>query len=78
MNYYQKEYNEDNCLIRNQNNLVEYQTTIHFLSKYIPSKSTVLDFCAGGGVYAFPVAKIGHIVTAGDLVDDHVKILKEK
>ena len=78
LNYYQTDCNEDTRLTQNQNNLIEYQTTMHFLTKHIKPKSAVLDCCAGGGIYAFPLAKAGHTMTVGDLVDEHVEILREK
>lgn len=33
---------------------------------------SVLDACAGGGIYAFPLADLGCKVTAGDLIDVNV------
>lgn len=78
MSYYQISCNEENRLKQNQNNLVEFLTTMYFLTKHIKPKSTILDCCAGGGIYTFPLATSGHIVTAGDLVAKHVEIIKEK
>ena len=54
---------------------VEFLTTMHFLSEHLPKGCTVLDCCAASGAYAFPLAKAGYRVTAGDLIQKHVDIL---
>ena len=57
---------------------IEFVTTMHLLLKHLPRECSVLDCCAAGGAYAFPLAKAGYKVTAGDLMENHVEILKEK
>ncbi len=54
---------------------IEYITTMHFLMKHLPPKCSVLDCCAGCGIYAFPLAKAGYMVTASDLIGKHVDII---
>jgi len=56
---------------------IEFVTTMKFLLDYLPKGCSVLDCCAGTGVYAFPLAKQGYQVTAGDLVEKHVEIMKQ-
>jgi 2-polyprenyl-3-methyl-5-hydroxy-6-metoxy-1,4-benzoquinol methylase len=51
---------------------VEFLTTMRYLEMVCPKNSEILDACAGTGVYAFSLAKLGHKVTAGDLVDYNV------
>ena len=62
-------------LFRDRTNYIEYATTMKYLTAYLADSVTVLDCCAGGGVYAFPLAELGYKVTAGDLVQLHVDIL---
>lgn len=75
---YYTNYDEDGRLKKDNVHAVEYQTTLHFLMKHLPCSSTVLDCCAGCGVYAFPLAKAGFKVTAGDLIQKHVDILNSE
>lgn len=56
---------------------LEYLTTLHALSRHLSPGCTVLDACAGTGVYAFPLAEAGYHVTAGDLVPFHVQRIRE-
>ena len=74
--YYKNQCDEENRLFRDNANKVEYLTTVHFLDKFIPPNSRVLDACAGGGVYAFYLAEKGHQVTAGDFTPKHVEAMK--
>lgn len=69
--YYQ-DYNEKLRLTRGQAYNIEFETTMHLFLMHIPKGVKVLDCCAGTGVYAFPLAKAGYKVTAGDLVQKHV------
>ena len=75
MSYYLSVYEEQNRLQSSQAHSIEFITTMHFLIKHMPKGCTVLDCCAGGGAYAFPLAREGYKVTAGDLVPAHVDIL---
>ena len=73
--HYLTGFAEQNRLTLSQAHSIEFVTTMHFLLKHIPRGSTVLDCCAAAGVYAFPLAKEGYKVTAGDLIQAHVDIL---
>ena len=74
--FYQNQYDEEARLFRDNANMVEYLTTVHFLDKFIPSGSDILDACAGCGAYAFYLAEKGHKVTAGDFSPRHVEAMK--
>lgn len=57
----QKFYHEDcnesqrlNC----QSGQIEYITTMKYLKKYCQKGMSVLDACAGGGIYSFPLADL--------------------
>jgi len=73
-----KSYGEENRSKIDQAHSIEFITTMHFLSKHLPKGCAVLDCCAAGGVYAFPLAKAGYKVTAGDLIQRHVDILNSQ
>ncbi|MDR1702332.1 MAG: class I SAM-dependent methyltransferase [Sporomusaceae bacterium] len=55
---------------------IEFLTATRLLDRYLPPATTILDSCAGTGVYAFYLAEKGHLVTAGDLVIRNVTLLR--
>ena len=76
--YYEKEYIEDQRLIKDKAHQIEFLTTMRYFDAVLPKGSRVLDACAGTGAYAFYLAEQGHRVTAGDLVPHNVSIMEEK
>jgi len=75
---YYENYDEDGRLFRDNAHRVEYLTTIRYFDRLFKPNSQILDACAGTGRYAFYLAKRGHNVTACDLVEHNVNILKSK
>lgn len=75
---YYEDYDEDKRLGKSNLHKIEYLTTIHFLDRYIPQNSKILDVCAGTGVYSFYLESKGHSVTAVDIVPRFVEIMKDK
>lgn len=75
---YYNAYDEEGRLFRNNSHKIEWLTSMHYLKKYIKKGSLLLDGCAGTGNYAFPFAKLGYKVVAGDIVPGNVKIMQEK
>lgn len=73
--YYTVGSSEQNRLTADQTHNIEFITIMRFLLKHLPAGCAVLDCCAGGGAYCFPLAEAGYRVTAGDLVQKHVDIL---
>jgi 2-polyprenyl-3-methyl-5-hydroxy-6-metoxy-1,4-benzoquinol methylase len=71
-------YDEENRLVKDNFHKIEYITNIHYIEKYCPQNSVILDACAGTGRYAFYLARNGHKVTAGDIVPSHVENIKSK
>jgi len=71
-------YDEDGRLFRDKAHLPEYLTTIHYFDRLFTPNSKILDACAGTGKYSFYLADKGHIVTACDLVEHNVNIIKSK
>jgi 2-polyprenyl-3-methyl-5-hydroxy-6-metoxy-1,4-benzoquinol methylase len=76
--YYETECNEDSRLIRTQADSIEFLTTIKYIQSLSAPGACILDACAGTGIYAFQLAKMGHNITAGDLVEHNVEILHKK
>lgn len=75
--YYQN-YDESTRLTRDRLHYGEYYVTMHLLRKYLGDQLLkILDCCAGCGIFAEALAGTGHIVTAGDLIPEHVAYMKE-
>jgi len=75
---YYESYDEEGRLFRDKAHLPEYLTTIRYFDRIFIPGSRILDACAGTGRYSFYLADKGHKVTACDLVEHHVNIIKEK
>ena len=73
---YYENYDEEGRLFRDNAHLPEYLTTIRYFDKLFTPGSRILDACAGTGKYSFYLAERGHSVTACDLVEHHVNIIK--
>jgi 2-polyprenyl-3-methyl-5-hydroxy-6-metoxy-1,4-benzoquinol methylase len=74
--FYQDECNES-IRLASQAGQIEYRTTMTYIKKYCKSGMKVLDACAGGGIYSFPLADLGCHVTAGDLIHINVEHIRE-
>lgn len=72
------EFNDESERLESNPGRVEYITTMTYLNKVIPKDSSILDACAGSGKYAFALAKEGHSIVAGDLVDVNVNMIREQ
>ena len=75
---YYENYDEEGRLFRDKAHLPEYLTTIRYFDRLFVPGSRILDACAGTGRYSFYLAGKGHIITACDLVEHHVNIMKSK
>jgi len=71
-------YDEDGRLFRDKSHLPEWLTTIRYFDRLFAPGSRILDACAGTGRYAFYLAEKGHYVTACDLVEHNISIIKSK
>ena len=56
--------------------MVEYLITIRYFDRLFEPGSRILDACAGGRRYSFYLAEKGCNVTACDLVEHNVNIIK--
>lgn len=75
--YYSLYCNEDERLLKNAGK-VEYLTTLKYLLEHLSLKSNIIELGAGTGRYSLELAKRGFDVTAVELVEHNVNILKEK
>lgn len=71
-------YDEEGRLFRSNSHKIEWMTSMHYFEKLFQKNAIILDGCAGTGNYAFPLAKMGYQVVAGDLVPGNVEIIRNK
>lgn len=64
---YYCEYDEWKRLVRNPYHRLEFDTTMHFLKKYLPNNGLLLDAGGGPGRYTIELAKLGYDIILFDL-----------
>ena len=77
MNYYNG-YDEDGRLENSRLGRVEYLTTRRYLDPLLTADSKIAEIGAGTGRYSVALAKEGYDVTAVELVQHNLDILKSK
>ncbi len=70
-------YEEDNRLLKTRHGQLEYSTTMHFIRRYARQGSRVREVGAGTGRYSVALAKEGMDVTAVELVESNLAVLRE-
>ena len=70
-------YREDVRLEKSRHGQLEYFTTMHYINKMTAANSSVLEIGAGTGRYSIALAKKGYNVTAVELADKNLEILKK-
>lgn len=75
---YYEGYDEDSRLIKDNSHKVEFITTTHVLDEKIKVGSKILDVGAGTGRYSFYYLNKGNKITALDIVQKNVEIIREK
>ena len=78
INKFYSQYEEEGRLERTVHGRLEYTTTMNYIHRYADKKSKVLEIGAGTGRYSITLAKEGMDVTAVELVDKNLEILREK
>jgi SAM-dependent methyltransferase len=73
---YYNSSDENGRLYKDNGHQIEWLTTIKYLEKYIPAGAKIFDCCAGTGRYSFWLAERGFEVTAGDLIEKHVELMR--
>lgn len=69
---------EEGRLTRTRSGQLEYLTTMSCIDRYAPYPSHILELGAGTGAYSLALAKEGCRVTAVELVEKNVEILRKK
>jgi len=70
--------NEWERLTRHPYHRLEFDTTMHFLKKYLPKKGLILDAGGGPGRYTIELAKMGYDVVLLDLTPKLLDIAREQ
>lgn len=70
-------YNEDCRLFKNRRGQLELLTTMHYIHKVLPEPGDVLEVGAGTGRYSIALAKEGHRVTAVELAERNLDLLRQ-
>ena len=78
LNKYYQNYEEDNRLVKDNAHRMEFLTTCHYLKKIIKKSMKILDIGAGTGRYTMYCASLHAKVTAFEISDANINIMKEK
>jgi ubiquinone/menaquinone biosynthesis C-methylase UbiE len=65
-------------LTRHPYHRLEFDTTMHYLRKYLPAKGLILDAGGGPGKYTIELAKMGYDVILHDLTPKLLDIAREQ
>ena len=74
--YYNNSTEDDRLRFR-KSHRIEYITTMHYIKKFAKKGCKILEVGAGTGVYSVELAKMGYDVTAVELVESNVEVLKK-
>ena len=77
INQFYTGYNEDYRLFKSRHGQMEYFTTMHYIHKVLPQAGEVLEIGAGTGRYSIALAKEGHRVTAVELAERNLALLRQ-
>ena len=78
INQFYTGYNEDYRLFKSRHGQLEYLTTMHYIHKFLPEAGDVLEIGAGTGRYSIALAKEGHRVTAVELAERNLDLMRRK
>ena len=67
---------EDTRLNQSRHGQMEYMTTMEYIHRYVTDGAKILEIGAGTGRYSIALAKEGYDVTAVELVEHNLEILK--
>jgi len=71
------QYSEDTRLLRSRHGQLEYAVTMHYIHRFAGRGARVLELGAGTGRYSTALAREGMDVTAVELVESNLAVLKE-
>ncbi len=71
------QYDEDGRTVRTRHGQLEYCTTMAYIHRYAAARSKILEIGAGTGRYSIALAREGMDVTAVELVERNLAMLRE-
>ena len=71
------QYDEAARLGKTRHGQLEYAVTMNYIGRYLSEQSSIIEIGAGTGRYSIALAKAGHNVTAVELVEKNLEILRE-
>ena len=71
------QYDEDGRTTKSRHGQLEYCTTMSYIHRYASRQSRILEVGAGTGRYSIALAKEGMDVTAVELVESNLEVLRE-
>lgn len=77
VNMFYNEIDEEARLGRSRHGQLEYQTTMNYIKRFAKDEARILEIGAGTGRYSIDLAKEGYDVTAVELVEHNLEILKK-
>ncbi len=77
INSFYSQIDEDGRLSQSRQGQLEYFTTMNYIHRYASQDSKILEVGAGTGRYSVALAKEGMDVTAVELVESNLAVLKE-
>ena len=78
LSQYYEQYDEDGRLADHRRGQLEFATTLRYIQKYLCPGDKVLEIGAGTGRYSMALADAGYDVTAVELVEHNLEILRSK
>ena len=78
LSQYYEQYDEDGRLQGSRRGQLEYTTTMRYIGKYLRPGDRILEIGAGTGRYSLALADAGYVVTAVELVEHNLEILRSK
>ena len=77
INHYTNNYIEEDRFL-NKGKRLEFITTMHYITKFAPPGCKILEIGAATGAYSIKLAKMGYNVTAVELVERNLNVMKQK
>lgn len=68
---------EDTRLVNSRQGQLEYLTTMHYIHQHLPKGSRLMEVGAGTGRYSIALAKEGYPITAVELVEGNLQVLRQ-